>query len=295
MRAPWRRVGIGAAIALALWAGAAALLLGTAWRRVPVLDVPRFNPPAPILTRAQYGSVIGTHPRPYVYRVDALTGSVCVFGAEHTRNPDDPGLRTLGREFDAFAPTIVLIEGRLGMMFPLFMDPVRTFGETGHAAALARRASIPVRSWEPPRERIAEELRAAGFTTEQIGLRFVLNGYFSNLRHGRPDDPAAFVADTLVARAREAGASASLRSVADVDAAWVREYPRGPDWRDVSDEFGLPGVLGEMDLNAPRDAHLVSCIADLLARGERVLVVCGSSHAVVIEPAMRAMASASQQ
>ena len=36
--------------------------------------------------------------------------------------------------------------------------------------------------------------------------------------------------------------------------------------------------------------HLVACVAELVRAGERVFVVCGSSHAVKIEPALRALA-----
>lgn len=44
-----------------------------------------------------------------------------------------------------------------------------------------------------------------------------------------------------------------------------------------------------MDLNCPRDAHLVAWVAELVGAGERVFVICGSSYAVKIEPALRAL------
>ena len=75
-----------------------------------------------------------------------------------------------------------------------------------------------------------------------------------------------------------------------VDRAWRKHFPLGPDWRDVSDQFGLPGFLEGMDLNRPRDLHLVACVKELMGRGERVFVICGSSHAVKIEPAITSLA-----
>ena len=75
-------------------------------------------------------------------------------------------------------------------------------------------------------------------------------------------------------------------TIDDIDDAWTREFPDGPDWRDVSDQYGLPGFLGEIDFNQPRDVHLVACVADLVNAGERVFVIAGSSHAVKIEPAL---------
>ena len=71
--------------------------------------------------------------------------------------------------------------------------------------------------------------------------------------------------------------------------AWAREFPDGPDWRDVSDQYGLPGFLGEIDLNKARDVHLVACVAELVEAGERVFVIAGLSHAVKVEPALRAI------
>lgn len=176
-------------------------------------------------------------------------------------------------------------------MFPAFHDPVRMFGETGFAHDLARANGIPTFSWEPPAESIVQGALEQGFTADQVALRWVLNPYFSNLRHGRPADPEGFVLDTLGERGRLAGIAGTLSSIDDVEATWRRHFPQGPDWRDVSDQFGLPGFLGQIDLNQVRDRHLVSCIVELVRSGQRVFVICGSSHAVKIEPAVTAVAA----
>ncbi len=279
-----------ALVIVLVWGVFAAWLLGTAWRRVPLFEpTTRAISSSPILTGADYAALIDTHPRPFVYRVDHARGAVLVFGAEHTMDPADPQLDRVRSAWDDLGPTIALIEGRLGMMFPAFMDPVRTFGETGAVHALARRDAVPTYSWEPPPEAICQAALDQGFTPEQVALRLMLNPYFSNLRHGRPDNPEAFVADRLPDRARWPQIADVLTSVPAIDEAWARHFPNGPDWRDVSDQFGLPGVLGQMDLNTVRDEHLLDAIASLLARGERVYVIAGSSHAVKLEPAIRSL------
>ena len=283
------RIGVGV---LVVWAGFAAWLLGTSWSRVPeYAPAARLDPGPGLMTRAEYAAVIDSHARPYVYEVKASGGGAAlVFGSEHTLDPADDQLAVLRQRFAAFGPTVLLVEGRLGRLFPAFHDPVRMFGETGAAHELARAGGVPIYSWEPPVEVLTAALLAQGFDREQMALRYILNPYFSNLRHGRPTSPEAFVLDTLAERARRAGAEAEFAGIAQVDAAWRRHFPVGPDWRDVSDEYGLPGFLAEMDLNSARDAHLLDVVAELIGRGARVFVVCGCSHAVVIEAAVREIA-----
>jgi hypothetical protein len=58
--------------------------------------------------------------------------------------------------------------------------------------------------------------------------------------------------------------------------------------RKTSDEYGLPGYLSTMAdrANMIRNQHLLCVIDELRARGERVFVVCGLSHAVCLDPAL---------
>jgi hypothetical protein len=280
-RRRWRRaVVVGGAAALG-----AVVLVGwaTAWRRLPAYEPPTIDLP-PIMDNAGYAAVIDDHPRPDVYRVG---GAVLVFGAEHTRDPADPQLAEIRAAFDAFGPTAALCESRLGVMFPQLMDPVETFGEPGAVHALARRAGIPTWTLEPPDGALVRSLLAQGFTPEQVALYLALRPAFSSRRNGPHADAEGLVADTLGERMAAPGLDGALGSVAEVEAAWRRQFPQGPDWRDVSDEYGLPGYLGALDANLARDEHLVRCAVDLVRRGKRVFIICGSSHAVKIEAALR--------
>ena len=163
--------------------------------------------------------------------------------------------------------------------------PILSIGPVGvdhRSFTLFARAAVPRRRLGDPAGPLEQ-----GFTREQVALRWALGPYFSNLRHGRPAEPEAFVIDTLGERSEVEGMHGVLTTMYEVDAAWAREFPNGPDWRDVSDQYGLPGFLGTMDLNRARDEHLVACVAEMVDAGERVFVICGSSHAVKIEPALR--------
>jgi hypothetical protein len=83
----------------------------------------------------------------------------------------------------------------------------------------------------------------------------------------------------------------TVESVADIDGLWKRDVASQPDWRDVSDEQPLPGYLSEIadDANDARNRYLLRVTHALSARGERVFVIAGSSHAVSLEPAMSAV------
>lgn len=300
MRNPFNRTftRIGC-FGVALLAAAGGYLYWSAWQRVPHLDVQDPLRPRPtLMTRHEYQGLIGSHPRPFVYEVSRAEhggGAALVFGAEHTKDPEDPSLRVLRASWDGFAPTVLLVEGRMGVMFPAFHDAVRMFGESGKAHELAKEAGIPTHSWEPRPQRLAAALLDKGFSRRQVALRFILNSSFSNRRFGAPSRPGALVMDTLAERAAWAGAEEQFRGLEDVDAAWKLEFADGPDWREVSDEFGLPGFLGRMDLNVARDEHLVDLIGVLVRRGERVFVVCGCSHAVVVESAVRAVVATAHE
>ncbi len=258
-----------------------------AWRPLPTYS-PSISavPAVPILTNSQYQ--LG-HDEPFLVRSEreASSGAVLIFGSRHTKDPNDPSLNRIRTEFTAFAPTVVLCEGRMtGLLFPGLMNPVKTYGEPGLVRQLAYEHGCRVFSWEPSPEAEVEGLRNQSFEKNQIALRLVLSSYFSNLRYGQPDDPNEVVNETIRKKRSWPGVGNLFADVTELDLAWSRYFPDGPDWRDVSDEQTLPGFLGEMDANLVRDAHLFSIIHELVAQGERVFVIAGSSHAVKLEGAI---------
>lgn len=244
---------------------------------------------APIMTMAEYGEVSDEHPRPYMVNIQSSNGAVLLYGASHTKDPSDPQIADIRRRWQAFKPTVALVEGRLGFLFPVLMDPVRHFGEMGAVNALARSDGIPVYSWEPLREvEIARMLEE--FPAERVALFYVLRPYFSNLRHGRPDDPDSFVEEYRRKRTNYPGLENTLENVEQIDAIWQRDFAGLPDWRNTTGEYGLPGYLDEMSgrSNAFRDEHLVNVMIDLVEQGARVFAISGSSHSVKVEAALRA-------
>lgn len=125
-----------------------------------------------------------------------------------------------------------------------------------------------------------ESLLGQSFSREQIALYVVLSPAFSARRFGTAEDSEKIVAESIRKRSNYPGIENAFESLDDVDAVWSKYFPSGPDWRDVTDEYGLPGYLSEIDGNIARDEHLVRSIIDLVQNGERVFVVAGVSHAV---------------
>lgn len=235
----------------------------------------------PAYSFTPFKNYTGEHPRPMIVEQN----NVLVFGAQHTRDPKNPEIAMMEQRWKAFKPTVALVEGRLGFLLPGLMDPVENLGEGGKVKALAQENDIPLYNWDLSKESLAKQ-QEARFSKEQIALSQILNPYFSQLRFGKPASPEDFISPYLK-RAANVGLQDSIKTTQDIDRIWKKYFP-AKDWRTVSDEYGLPGYLGEMMAvgNDLRNQQLVAAIKELTAKGERVFVICGSSHAACIAPAL---------
>jgi hypothetical protein len=225
----------------------------------------------------------GEHERPFIIKQKRAL----IFGATHTKDPNDPQIPQMEELWTEFHPTIALVEGRLGFLLPMFMNPVKTLGEGGWVKALAHKDGVKIMNWDLSKEALADSLQHY-FTKEQIALQQILNPYFGNLRFGKPSSPENFIKEYLK-RAANVGLQDSIRSVEDVDRLWKKYFPTGPDWRDTSDEYALPGYLSQMmaTSNDIRNRQLVTIVRELTQKGERVFLICGSSHGYCVAPAFQ--------
>jgi hypothetical protein len=277
-----RRIALRSLVAVVALAVLLTVLTFTYFWRSPdyYLDVQAYPGEAKVIAKRDYR--LG-HPQPYVYESDGIL----VYGSVHTEDPRDPQLDDIENRWHGFGPTVALVEGRLGFLAPGFMDPVEEYGEMGRVYGLAKTDDVTTYTWELPWDRAATKL-AGQFPPERVALYFVLRPYFSNRRFGRPASPESFLEEYLH-RASIPALTGTIEDVGDIDRIWRRDFPGERDWRDVSDEGPLVGYLIDIG-NASEDLrnqHLVRVIHTLRAKGERVFVVCGSSHAVLIEPAVR--------
>lgn len=225
----------------------------------------------------------GEHERPYLVK----SKTALIFGATHTKNSKDPQIAQMENIWTEFQPTIALVEGRLGFLLPPFMDPVKELGEGGMLKALAHRDGVKIMNWDLSKKALADSLQHY-FTREQIALQQILNPYFGNLRFGKPSSPDAYIKE-YIKRASHVGLQDSIKTVADLDRIWKKYFPSGTDWRNTSDEYELPGYLANLmaTSNDIRNRQLVTIVKELTQKGERVFVVCGSSHAYCVAPAFK--------
>jgi hypothetical protein len=273
-------------IKVAAWfLGGVVLIMGTiylvAWKSPEYYPAANCSNSITIIPFSKYGT-IADHPRPLILE----NKNVVVFGATHTRDPKDPQIAEIEFKWKNLDPTVALVEGRLDFLLPGFMDPVKNLGEGGKVKALANKSGIPLYNWDLSKEELAKQLRNS-FSAEQIALAQILFPYFSNLRFGKPASPDEFIKEFLH-RAKYVNMEQKFKTAADVDAEWKKQFPNGPDWRNVSDETTLPGYLDSYmaAVNDLRNKQLVCAIRQLTAKGERVFVICGSSHAACIKPAL---------
>lgn len=217
----------------------------------------------------------------------ATTGSLLFFGALHSKDPGHPQLAALRRAWTEFKPTVALVEGRMSFFVGSMTQGVRVFGEGAMVYSLAQDSGIPLYTLEPPLAVEIAALEEEGDRT-QVAMFRVLNGYISARRGGPVSD---FKINRLLSQ-RAAMLTDAFPDIAAFDAYFAAQFPDQPNWRELPEEALWPGktdtLLHRMATrsNLARDEHFVHIMLDLVRRGERVLVIAGRSHTLVLEPVL---------
>jgi hypothetical protein len=233
-------------------------------------------------TWAEHDAIIGKiWPKPYVVELDRLV----FYGAHHTSRRDDPQFPDIEQRWQSFKPTVALCEGRSR---GTFVGPL--FGRLGKPSEvrlvheLARRDGVRLLTLEPD---YADEVAGllTKWTPEQVALFFTMRVYWQEAG-GKPDESLA--RDLLAKRTDVAGLRGSLRTLADVDRAWKRDFPSEPDWRSIKGDT-TQGYLAAIadDSRRIRGEHMARTLIDLHRRGERVFAVVGSGNVIRIERIVR--------
>ena len=282
-------------LAFAAVVGATAVWLGT-WRPLEsyrVASVPALA--APLRTKAEHDALYG--PAPFVVEAARQSGGgrALVLGIQHTNDAQDPQIAELRRRYASFEPTLVLVEGRTGWHFGSGSGLLANFGESGEARALAHAAGTPCFSLEP--EQADEVADAVGeFGRAKTLAFYTLRVVLSERDNGAwpTDDIDGEAEALLLKRGRRTGLGDAIADLGAFDRFWREHGVGGVDWRELP-QRALWRTGGEQwtnaiaeRINAFRDRRFVAAIVAAVAAGERVLAVCGSSHAILFEPALRA-------
>lgn len=266
------------------------LFTGIIWRSPKFYNVKEEKQFAvPIMTMEAYDTLGGEHVRPYIYKITKGKGAVYILGIEHTKDKNNAQIATLTAIWNEFKPDVAFVEGRLGFLFSGLQNPVTEHGEGGQTVALAKSDNVPFYSWEPQR---TDELKItlAQFPAKHVALFYALRPYFSDFRFGKPKNPDAQMEAYISSRTDFDGIRGAIKTVAQVDSIWKKDFPGIKDWRDTSDQYGWPeGYLSEIFSlsNQIRDIHMCSAIAEEVNQGKKVFVTMGSSHAFRIEKTLR--------
>lgn len=217
-------------------------------------------------------------------------GGLLFFGALHSKDPNHPQLATLRRAWDAFKPTVALVEGRMSFFVGTANQGIGVFGEGAAVYALAEGAEIPLYTLEPPLEIEVAALEECGDRTQVAMFRF-LSGYISARRGGGGGPVSDFKIKRLLSK-RAAPLTEALPTIAAFDAYFASQFPDSPPWRDLPEEAMWPGkadtLLHRMATrsNQVRDEHFIRTLLDLTNRGERVFAIAGRSHTINLEPVL---------
>lgn len=226
---------------------------------------------------------------PYTLAIDTPRGALLFFGARHLNDAADPQVEAIRSAWNAFRPTVALVEGRMGFFVGPDSFAVRQFGESAAVYALARDAGVPLYTLEPPYEKEVAALLEVG-SPQRVALFVTLRGAMSDRRSGRVSDEQA--RNLLRRRTNTPALKGAFDSFKDMEAFYAKEFPGLPAWRDLAEEALWPSPEGTW-LNAmarragaERDEHFAQVLLDLVAKGERVFAVAGRSHVVMLEPAL---------
>jgi hypothetical protein len=245
-----------------------------------------------ILTFAEYAAV--RHPTPYLVEVGRDASRLLLLGGHHSSDPADPIFGDIDAAFARLSPTFALHEGTPPAVEPDREIAIRRHGEAGLVRHLAARAGIGTASMDIP---LAEEAR---LLCRRIGQRaalvfLVVRQLASfNRKTARMDFGAYFAEffDTIAP-------ALHLPTI---------------DWPLIEAEharlLGRPLVAGEVtgletnpmrdDLptqriarwsNRRRDEYMLRRLVEALGEHQRVLATVGVTHAVMLEPALRASVS----
>lgn len=220
-------------------------------------------------------------PKPYILELDRLV----FYGAHHTSDRNSPQFPDIEQRWNAFKPTVALCEGRSRGYFigPVF-SRIGGKSEVQLVHELARRDGVRLLTLEPL---YADEVAALlkKWTPEQVALYFTMRVYWSEAG-GKGNESLAL--DLLKKRTDVEGLRGSLKTTADIDRVWKRDFAGEPDWRGIAEEPKRGYLAGiSDDSRRVRGEHMARTLIDLHRKGERVFAVVGSGHVIRIEWILR--------
>lgn len=236
---------------------------------------------------------------PYVIHLNSDSGELLYFGSSHSFNPDDTQFDKLSEEFMNFSPDVVYTEGFPEDVSSLSTnEAIQRFGEFGLTWKLASEADIEVFSLEPDRKSEVEYLRKNDWTDEQIILFYTLRQVSQSHQQQVDIDIDTLLPQYLASLKQRFGLNGpeTIEKYAQVV---DKLLPYVDNWKEIEQQYFYPGPQEperftnriSTDSNQYRDQYHASLIVDAVKDSKKVFAIAGSAHAVMQEPALRALLS----
>jgi hypothetical protein len=247
------------------------------------------QPSRHILTFEAYAAI--RHPTPYVVDVGRDGSRLVLLGGHHSSDPAHPIFGSIDAAFARLSPTFALHEGTPPAVEPEREIAIRRHGEAGLVRHLAARAGIGTESMDIP---LAEEaaLLHQSFGPQDALVFLVVRQLASFNRKTARMDFGAYFGEFF-----EAIAPALELATIDwplVEAEHARLLGRplitaqvtGLETNPMRDELATQRIARWS--NRQRDEYMLRRLLDARRRHPRVFATVGVTHAVMLEPALRA-------
>lgn len=242
-----------------------------------------------ILSYKQYSAI--EHRNPYVLEFKSASGMLLFYGAEHTVDPQNAQVGDIENKWAGFKATVAYNEGGNPPIFDDLGAAVRAYGEAGLVRFLAGRDQTPVATFEPPFDKEVAYLLKT-YTPQQLKVFYALRQVTEERSREAPTSVNDRINSWLSRYLPEHGLKDPPNTVAELGIACKQLFPELADWHQVPEEWFGPRKVGHYtnklagDSGDFRNRYIFRLLVDRVKQGDRVFAVIGSSHVVVLEPAL---------
>jgi len=242
-----------------------------------------------ILSFAEYATI--RHPTPCLVEVGCDGSRLLLLGGHHSSDPADPIFGHIDAAFARLSPTFALHEGTPPAVEPDREIAIRRHGEAGLVRHLAARAGIGAASMDIPLAEEARLLRRGVGQRDALVFLVVRQLASFNRKTARMDFGAYFgeFFDTIAPALHLATIGWPLIEAEHarlLGRPLVGEQVTGLETNPMRDD--LPTQRIARWSNRRRDEYMLRRLLEALREHQRVFATVGVTHAVMLEPALRA-------
>ena len=266
-----------------------------------------------ILTSKEYmeRDIIKKSDRSYVFNLKNNNKELFFFGTSHITDPNDPLFSEIKEAFESFNPDMVYIEGvpQKGFEYylektisPLSDDAAKRRGEPAYVAKLTsylkEKQIVDLESPEPTESYEVRLLEERGFSRKEI-FQYYFRRLVAQYQRTYNEKPKSM--DALIEEIRKRKAYMTTESLGwsqeeisellddelkIVELDNIKKYSSEVDpvpWNGKS--YGRINQASDVSWKI-RDEYIVDRVAEGLKNHNKIFIVYGFSHAVVLRPAM---------